>query len=198
MNLESLIQSVGLLGLLAIVFAENGLFFGFFLPGDTLLFTAGFLAARGHFNIWTLTISLIVASILGVFVGFWFGKKYGVRLFTRPDSRFFRRENIDKAHRFYQKYGSFTIVLARFVPIVRTFAPIVAGIADMSYQRFVAYNILGGIIWAGGITLMGYWFGDTIPNIDKYILPVMGVIVVASFAPGLFHLRKKGRNSPAS
>lgn len=190
-DLESLIRSAGYAGVTAIVFAENGLLIGFFLPGDSLLFTAGFLASQGFFNIWTLTILLFVASVLGVGTGYWFGKYYGRRLFHRPDSRFFKKENLEKAQVFYEKHGAKTIVLARFIPIVRTFAPIIAGIASMNYAKFMLYNILGGAVWAGGLTLAGYWLGKKVQNVDKYLLPIIALIIFLSILPGIIHMLKE-------
>lgn len=188
MTLPALIQSVGLVGVTAIVFAENGLLIGFFLPGDSLLFTAGFLASQGFFNIWLLLGLLTAASIIGTSVGYSFGRRWGRRLFTRPNSRFFKHENLMKAEEFYERHGAKTIVLARFIPIVRTFAPIVAGIGQMSYAKFALYNILGGLFWVTSVTGLGYWLGGRVPNIDRYLLPVIAVIILLSIAPGIYHM----------
>lgn len=190
-DLESLISDIGYIGVTAVVFAENGLLIGFFLPGDSLLFTAGFLASQGYFNIWTLTILLFLASVIGVGVGYWFGKFYGRRLFQREDSRFFKKANLEKAHAFYEKHGAKTIVLARFIPIVRTFAPIVAGIANMNYAVFMTYNLIGGALWAVGLTLLGYWLGGTVEGIDRYIIPVLLVIIILSVLPGIIHMLRE-------
>lgn len=173
--------------LTGVVFAESGLFFGFFLPGDSLLFTAGFLASQGFFNIFVLTILMVVAAITGDSVGYWFGKKVGKKLFTREDSRLFKKKYLVEAHKFYQKHGGKTIFLARFIPAVRTFAPIVAGAADMTYREFLSYNIFGGLAWGGGITLAGFFLGKAIPNADKYLLPIIAVIVVVSVMPAVWH-----------
>ena len=188
MNLEHIIESVGLIGVLIMVFAENGLLIGFFLPGDSLLFTAGFLASQEFANIWWLTIGVVVASIVGNQVGYVFGHRYGRRLFNKPDSRFFKQEYLREAETFYEKHGSMTIMLARFIPIVRTFAPIVAGVGKMRPAVFWLYNIVGGIVWAAGITLLGYWLGSKIPGIDRYLLPVIAIIIILSVLPGVFHL----------
>ncbi len=190
-DLESFAKSAGYLGITAIVFAENGLLVGFFLPGDSLLFTAGFLASQGFFDITTLTLLLFTASVIGVGVGYWFGKYYGRRLFHRPDSRFFKKENLLKAQAFYQKHGAKTIVLARFIPIVRTFAPIVAGIANMNYAKFMFFNVVGGVFWAGGLTLGGYWLGSKVQNVDKYLLPIIALIILLSILPGIIHMLKE-------
>jgi membrane-associated protein len=178
-----LIETVGLIGVILIVFAETGLFFGFFFPGDSLLFTAGILASQGIFNIYYLLIFCTIAAILGDSVGYWSGKKYGRKLFERDAGFFFKKKRIQDAEKFYEKYGKYTIIIARFVPIVRTFAPIVAGIGNMHYLTFISYNILGGIFWVFGITLIGYIFGGFITNPDKYIIPVALLIIFISFIP---------------
>lgn len=177
----------------AIVFAESGLLIGFFLPGDTLLFTAGFLISAGKLQfdiLWFIAI-VFAAAVLGDGVGYLFGKRVGRRIFNRPNSRLFRKENIDRAEQFYEKYGAVTIIIARFVPMIRTFAPIVAGVGKMSYRKFVTYNIVGAILWAGGISYLGYYLGDFLHQmgieIDTIILPIMAVIVVVSILSPLLH-----------
>lgn len=189
-DLESFIESAGLLGITAIVFAENGLLIGFFLPGDSVLFTAGILAARGFFNPWVLAITLFVAATVGVSVGYGFGVRWGRKLFDRPNSRFFKRENLQRAENFYEKYGGKTIVIARFIPIIRTFAPIVAGIGRMSYGKFLAYNLVGGAIWVGSLVGGGYVLGERISNIDKYLLPIIAIIIILSVMPGILEMLK--------
>src|SRR3989338_2564894 len=144
----AIIETIGLLGVVLIIFVESGLFFGFFLPGDSLLFTAGFLASQGLISIWWLLILCFFAAVAGDSIGYWFGKKTGPMIFTREDSMFFHRKHVEKAKAFYERYGRKTIVLARFIPIVRTFAPIVAGVAGMEYKVFLAYNVVGGFIWS--------------------------------------------------
>ena len=191
MNLPSLIQSVGYVGITAIVFAENGLLAGFFLPGDSLLFTAGFLASQGFFSIWWLLGLMTVAGVVGTSVGFSFGHRFGRRLFNRPNSRFFKQENILKAEQFYEEHGSKTIVLARFIPIVRTFAPIVAGIGQMPYGKFLAYNIVGSVLWVGSVTGLGFVLGDQVKNVDHWILPIIAIIIVLSVAPGIYHMLRQ-------
>ena len=190
-DLEALIKTIGLLGVFGFVFAESGLLIGFFLPGDSLLFTAGFLASQGLFNIWVLAIGSFIAAVVGDSVGYEFGKKVGPKLFTRDDSVIFNKEHLIRAQVFYERHGGKTIILARFMPVIRTFAPIVAGIGKMKYRTFVAYNIIGGVLWAIGLSLLGYFLGRAF-DIDKYILPIVGGILVLSVLPGIIHvLRSK-------
>ena len=191
MHLETIIPAIGYLGIISIVFAESGLFFGFFLPGDSLLFTAGFLASQGYFNPLTLSIGTFVAAVVGDSVGYWFGKKIGPRLFVKEDSWFFHKKNLAKAQHFYEKHGKKAIVIARFVPIVRTFAPIVAGIGNMHYKTFISYNVFGGFIWTFGMIFGGYYLGKIIPDVDKYLLPIILVIIVVSVLPSLGHIFHK-------
>ncbi len=190
-SLETIIRDIGLIGVVAIVFAENGLLVGFFLPGDSLLFTAGFLASQGYFDVTTLTVLVVLASIVGVSVGYAVGQRWGRRLFQRPDSRFFKRENLEKAHAFYERHGGLAVILARFIPVVRTFAPVVAGIAAMRYVAFTLYNVVGGILWAGGLTLAGYWLGTKVEGVDRYLLPIVALIIVLSILPGLVHMLRE-------
>lgn len=178
-----LIKTVGLIGIIFIVFAETGLFFGFFLPGDSLLFTAGILASQGVFNIYYLLIFCTIAAILGDSVGYWSGKKYGRKLFERDAGFFFKKSRIHDAEKFYEKHGKYTIIIARFVPIIRTFAPIVAGIGSMKYSKFITYNIFGGIFWVVSLTLIGYLLGGMITNPDKYIIPIAFLIIIISLIP---------------
>lgn len=189
-DLTTLIQSAGYLGLFFIIFAESGLFFGFFLPGDSLLFTAGFLASQGYFNIWLLAPLMFIAAVLGDNVGYWTGQKYGRELFERKNSMFFRKEYLLQAEAFYERHGKKTITLARFIPAVRTFAPIVAGIARMDYKAFLAYNLLGGVLWGLGMTLAGYFLGRVIPNADELVLPIVAGIIVISIVPALLHFNR--------
>jgi membrane-associated protein len=178
-----IIKTLGIIGVFLIVFAESGLFFGFFLPGDSLLFTAGLLASQGYFSISLLIIGSVVCAILGDSVGYAFGKKVGPKIFTKDDSLFFHRDHIAKAQHFYEKHGKKTIILARFIPIVRTFAPIVAGVGNMRYRTFLSYNIIGGIIWAVLLPLLGYILGSTVPHVDRYLLPIILLIIFISFIP---------------
>lgn len=188
-----LIKAVGYVGLFAIIFAESGLFFGFFLPGDSLLFTAGFLAAQGFFGIWPAILVVFVAAVTGDTVGYLFGKKIGPALFKRENSRFFKREYLLKAEKFYEENGAKTIILARFIPFVRTFAPIVAGVGKMNYGKFIRYNIIGGFLWSFGLMLGGYFLGQIIPDVDKYLLPIILGIVFVSLLPTIWHVIKERR-----
>lgn len=193
LNPETLIHTVGLVGVWVIVFAESGLLIGFFLPGDSLLFTAGFLASQGFMDITLLCIGCFIAAVSGDSVGYAFGHRIGRRLFEREDSLLFHRKNLMRAEAFYSRHGRKTIILARFIPVVRTFAPIVAGIAQMEYRTFLAYNVVGGALWGVGLPLLGYQLGSMIPEIDKYLLPVIGLIILASVAPPAWHLFKEYR-----
>ncbi len=187
---ENFIVSLGpwaMAGIIAIVFAESGLFFGFFLPGDSLLFTAGLLASQGFLNFPWLLITSFLAAVLGDNVGYWFGHKVGPRIFSREESLLFKKHHLEEAKKFYEKHGSKTIVLARFVPFVRTFAPIVAGAAQMHYSTFMAYNILGGILWAAGLTSLGYFLGN-IPFVKEHYEAIILLIILASVVPVFLHL----------
>ncbi|MCX6754524.1 MAG: VTT domain-containing protein [Candidatus Nomurabacteria bacterium] len=178
-----IIKAVGIIGIVLIVFAETGLFFGFFLPGDSLLFTAGIFASQGFFNIQILLVGCILAAIIGDSVGYWSGKKYGRQLFDRDAGFFFKKKRLYDAELFYEKYGKSTIIIARFVPMIRTFAPIVAGIGNMKYRSFVSYNIFGGIIWVSGLLLLGYFLGGIIHDPEIYIIPIAVSIIILSFIP---------------
>lgn len=190
LDLISLIKWAGYLGLFAIVFAESGLFIGFFLPGDSLLFTAGFLASQGFLNIWLLAPLVFIAAILGDNFGYAFGRRVGPAIFKREDSLIFHKDHLERARVFYEKHGAKTLVLARFLPVVRTFAPILAGVGQMHYKTFFFYNILGGAFWAVGLSWLGYFLGATIPGIDKYLIPIILVIIVLSVLPTLIHIIK--------
>jgi membrane-associated protein len=182
-DLGQLVQLIGYPGLAAIIFAESGLLIGFFLPGASLLFTAGFLASQGFFDIRIIIPLVTIAAILGDNVGYWFGAKVGIHLFNRPDSRFFKREYLERTRRFYAKYGTRTILFARFVPVVRTFAPILAGVVGMDYKPFMLYNLLGAFLWASGITYLGYILGAAIPQTSEYIELVVFAIIVVTCIP---------------
>jgi membrane-associated protein len=186
-DLVFLIETVGYVGLFAIVFAETGLLIGFFLPGDSLLFTAGFLASQGIFNIYLLCVILFVAAVTGDSTGYYIGHRYGRRLFHKEDSLLFHKDHLIRAKNFYEKHGGKTIILARFMPIIRTFAPVVAGIGEMQYAKFLSYNIVGGALWAIGMPVIGFLLGSIIPDVDRYLLPIVGLIVFVSIAPGLYH-----------
>ena len=184
-DLPKLIETVGYAGIFGIVFAESGLFFGFFFPGDSLLLTAGLLASRDLLNIFILVPGVFVAAVLGDNVGYWFGNKVGPPIFNRENSRFFKRKNLLKAREFYDKHGGITITAARFMPFIRTFAPIVAGAVSMDYKKFVFFNLLGGVLWGIGLSTLGYVLGElfgSIEGVDKYF----SLLVLAFFfIPGL-------------
>lgn len=194
--MEAFITAIGYIGVFAIIFAESGLLIGFFLPGDSLLFTAGFLASleKPIFSLPLLLIGCFVAAVVGDSVGYLFGKHVGTRLFQREDSLLFHQKNIQRAQAFYDRHGGKAIVLARFVPVVRTFAPIVAGIGAMRYPRFLFFNVFGGLLWAVGITLAGYFLGSAIPDIDRYLLPIILIIILVSVLPGVYHILREPEN----
>ncbi len=196
--MEQLIRDAGYVGLVAIIFAESGLFFGFFLPGDSLLLTAGLLASRDVLSLPLLIILLAPAAILGDNVGYWFGAKAGPRLFNRENSRFFKKKNLLSAKAFYEKHGGKTIVIARFMPFIRTFAPIVAGAGEMHYRRFVFFNFFGGLLWVLSMLLIGFGLGKAAANVapetvDKYFLILIVAVVFISALPTLIHLWKENR-----
>jgi membrane-associated protein len=181
--LYELVRWGGYVALTAIVFTETGLLIGFFLPGDSLLITAGLVAAAGGLDIWLLNLLLSVAAIVGDSVGYAIGYRAGPRIFTREDSRWFNKKHLVRTREFYERHGGKTIILARFIPIIRTFAPVVAGVGRMDYRRFLAFNVLGGIGWVCGLTWAGYLLGQTIPDIGRYIHVVIVVVIVLSLIP---------------
>lgn len=187
-DLLSILPAIGYAGITAIVFAESGLLIGFFLPGDSLLFTAGFLASQGIFDIRILGVLTFAAAVAGDSVGYAFGHRVGRRLFRREDSILFHRDNLVRAEEFYRKHGKKTIILARFLPVIRTFAPIVAGIGRMHYPVFLAYNLIGGALWALGLSALGYFLGSTIENVDRYLIPLILGIILISLLPTITHL----------
>ncbi len=196
-DLPKLIEAVGYAGIFGIVFAESGLFFGFFFPGDSLLLTAGLLASRDILNIWILIPGVFIAAVLGDNVGYWFGAKVGPPIFNRPNSRFFKRKNLLKAKEFYEKHGGITITAARFIPFIRTFAPIVAGAVSMEYRKFFFFNLLGGVLWGIGMSTLGYVLGKlfgSVEGVDKYF----SLLVLAFFfIPGLptvWHVWKENKD----
>lgn len=196
---DHLITAFGLLGLLGIVFAECGLLVGFFLPGDSLLFTAGLLTATTDLlpPLPVLIPLVIAAAIAGDQVGYVIGRTTGPRVFNRPESRLFRREYVDKAYDYFERYGGRTIVLARFVPIVRTFAPVVAGVSQMRYRTFVSYNVIGGVLWGAGVTTLGYFLGQ-LPFVKDNIELILVGIVALSFVPIFVEYYRAGRGPRAS
>ncbi|HXD49308.1 MAG TPA: VTT domain-containing protein [Gemmatimonadaceae bacterium] len=185
-DVRSLISWGGYVGLTSIIFAETGLLIGFFLPGDSLLVTAGLLAATtGVFNVWWLGLLLTVASVLGNTSGYAIGKMTGPRLFSRENSLLFNKKHLYRAHEFYERHGGQTVIIARFMPIVRTFVPVVAGMAGMDYRRYTVYNVLGGVGWIWGVLFIGYFLGRYIPGIDRHIEPVILTVVFLSLLPGI-------------
>lgn len=202
-ELMDFIALVGIIGVAAIVFAESGLLIGFFLPGDSLLFTTGFLIHSGivPFNIHLAVLIIFIAAVLGDSVGYWFGRKAGPRIFKKPNARLFKQEYIQRAQSFYEKHGGKTIIIARFVPIVRTFAPIVAGAGHMDYRRFLTFNVIGALLWAAGVTYIGYGLGEVFHRagieIDHVLLPIIAVIILASITPPAVHILKVKSNRQA-
>lgn len=196
-SLDDLVRWGGYAVLTAIVFVETGLLVGFFLPGDSLLITAGLVAAAGHLNIWWLNVLLIAAAIAGDSVGYAIGRRLGPRLFTRPKSLLFNPRHVDRTRAFYARHGARTIVIARFVPIVRTFAPVVAGVGQMEYSRFVFYNVAGGIGWVTSMTWAGYLLGQAVPNIDDHIHVVVGIVILLSIIPIVVELVRERRRRSA-
>lgn len=184
----SIVQAAGYTGLTAIIFAESGLLIGFFLPGDSVLFAAGFLASQGVLNIYILLPLLFLAAVIGDNVGYTFGFRLGPKIFKREDSLFFQKENLVKAQAFFERHGGKTIIIARFIPVVRTFAPILAGVGKMKYKTFLIYNLVGAVLWAVGLLLLGFFLGSLIPGIDRYLLPIILLIVIISVAPNVIHI----------
>lgn len=196
-ELTEFIRIAGILGVALVVFAESGLLIGFFLPGDSLLFTTGFLAHQGvfgNFSIHLIVLILFIAAVLGDSTGYAFGNKVGRRIFKRKESLLFDPENLEKAEAFYEKHGAKTIVIARFIPIIRTFAPIVAGVGKMRYTTFLAFNLIGAFLWAVGLTYVGYfvgsWFEARGIDIDHYLLPIIAGIILLSILPPILHILK--------
>ncbi|MBB5120429.1 membrane-associated protein [Streptomyces eurocidicus] len=197
-----LIEQFGLIGVLAIVFAESGLLIGFFLPGDSLLFTTGLLVTTNQIDkpLWLVALLVVLAAILGDQAGYLFGRKVGPALFKRPDSRLFKQENVEKAHEFFEKYGPKSLVLARFVPIIRTFTPIIAGVSRMNYRSFLIFNVIGGVLWGAGVTLLGAALGK-VEFVNKHIELILVAIVLISVVPvaiELLRARSKGKKAQAA
>lgn len=207
LDLVDIIIGLGVFAILAVIFAESGLLIGFFLPGDSLLFTAGVLFSTGilpgnvPLNIHIFVVMLFIAAVLGDSVGYWFGRKTGPHLFKRPDARIFKQMHVQKAQSFYEKHGGKTIILARFIPIVRTFAPIVAGVGKMDYRKFLSYNLIGGLLWTAGITYLGYFVGHAFVSlgldIDQVLLPIIALIILLSILPPLIHILKDKKTRTA-
>jgi membrane-associated protein len=195
-NLTELVQWAGLFGLAAIIFSETGLLVGVFLPGDSLLVTAGLLAARGYLNIYALVPLLTVAAICGNSVGYSFGRATGPRIFNRENSLFFNKKHAIRAHEFYEKYGRKTIVLAQFMPVIRTFAPVVAGVGGMRFRTFITFNVMGAVLWIWSMTAIGFFLGSYIPGVDQHIEIVVIVVVFISLLPGIISWYRGRRAKP--
>ncbi|MBI2337729.1 VTT domain-containing protein [Candidatus Daviesbacteria bacterium] len=187
-DLITLIKTFSYFGVFAIVFLESGMMIGFFFPGDSLLFTAGFLASQGVLDIKFLVAGSFIFAVLGDSVGYYIGQKFGRKLFNKEKSIWFHKNHLERAQKFYEKHGSKTIILARFVPVIRAFAPVVAGVGLMQYKKFVMFNLIGGILWAIAIPILGFYLGSLIPDVDKYLLPIIGLIIFASILPVLHHI----------
>ena len=192
LDLQQLLASSGAIISFLIIFAESSIVF--FLPGDSFIFAAGILASQGIINIWEVSLLMFLGAVLGNSLGYFLGKTAGGRLFKNKDSLLFKPENIGKTQEFYNKYGPLTVIIARFTPVVRTFAPIMAGIGRMKYGIFLTYNIIGAFLWVLSLSLIGYYAGSRIPNIDHYILPIVGVIIVLSVAPGIVAIWRSRRS----
>lgn len=192
-DVEAIIRWGGLAMICAIVFAETGLMVGFFLPGDSLLVTAGVFAAAGHLDVYSMLILVSLCAVVGDQLGYFIGQKTGPALFTREDSLLFKRSHILRAQAFYEKYGAKTIVIARFVPVVRTFAPVVAGVGQMQYRRFVRYNVFGGVLWVASMILTGYLIGTAVPDINKHIHVVIAVVIFLSILPAIIEVMRSRR-----
>ena len=197
---QTIILTGGLLAIALIIFAESGLLIGFFLPGDSLLFTAGFLASQPQFglSIWTLSAVCGLAAVIGPLVGYWYGRWWGPRLFRREDSLLFRKQHLIRAHEFYERHGGRALILARFIPIVRTFAPVVAGMAAMDYRRFVIYTMIGALIWGIGVPWAGYLLGTRFPELGRFLEWVVAIIIIVSIAPAVVHLLRERAKAKAA
>jgi membrane-associated protein len=194
-DITALVKAAGYLGIFGVIFAESGLLIGILLPGDSVLFTAGILASQGVGHIWIVVLISTAAAILGDSTGYWLGRRFGPSVFNRKDSFLLDRRHVDRAQHFYEKHGTKTLIIARFTPIVRTLAPVLAGVGSMHYATFVTYNIVGGLLWGAGMPLLGYWLGGAVPNIDHYLMPIIVIIILASFTPGLWHLWRDRRRT---
>ncbi len=195
-KIDSVIKDGGVLGVSLVIFAETGLLIGFFLPGDTLLFATGFFAAEGKINLIAAIVGLIVAAILGNLLGYEIGRRTGPKLFDKPDNLLLNKANVVRTQEFFDKYGPLTVILARFVPVVRTLTPLVAGVSGMNYRKFVTYNIIGACLWVPTITLIGYWAGKVLGryiNIDHYILPIILLATILTVGVSGWHILKEKR-----
>lgn len=195
LNPEVLINTLGYAGIFSTIFFESGFFFGFFLPGDTLLFTVGFLSSGGILHFWFSLIGIMISTFLGSIAGYFFGKRVGHRIFFKKGSLLFDPENLEKTKHFYEKYGNWTVFLCRFVPFVRTFAPILAGVGEMKFKTFMKYNIWGAIAWPLAITSVGFFFGNQFKSIHQYVMPALGIVFLSSFVPLTITAFRKKKNS---
>ena len=187
-----LVKTLGYVGLTSLIFTETGLLIGLLLPGDSVLFSAGFLASMEYLHLLPLFLLTFCAAVLGDSVGYALGKKYGPKIFVKEKSLFFDKQHIERAQRFYTKHGGKTVILARFIPIIRTLAPVLAGVGAMRYKTFLAYNIVGGFLWTTSVLGLGYFLGKTIPNADKYVLPIVaGIIFVSLIPPAISFIKQK-------
>lgn len=194
----ALIKSLGYAGIWATVFAESGILFFFFMPGDSLLFTAGFLASQGFLNIWLLTGGCFIAAVTGNMCGYEIGRRVGLKLFAKGDTRLLKRKHLEMTQQFYERHGKMTLIMARFMPVIRTFTPFLAGVAGMPYPTFMIYTVIGAVLWVGGLCFLGLFLGNIIPpdHIDHYLLPIIVAIIILSFLPSLYHLYKeRGRKT---
>jgi membrane-associated protein len=189
-NVRGLIEWGGTLMICGIIFVETGLFVGFFLPGDSLLVTAGVFAGAGHLKLAWLLSLVALCAIAGDQLGYWIGRKAGEGLYRREDSLIFKKRHLEEAHAFYERHGAKTVIIARFIPIIRTFCPPVAGAAKMTYQKYLTYDIVGGLLWVWGMTLLGYTLGRTVPNVDSRIHYIIAAVIVLSFMPAAYHAWK--------
>lgn len=194
LDMLQIARTLGYLGIIGILFAETGLFFGFFLPGDSLLFTAGLLASQHFFNIFILFPSMLLASILGYSLSYWVGAKMGNWLIHRPDSIWFKKRYLDEAKQFYNRHGGKALILGRLLPVIRTFVPLVAGMTFLPFRKYNLYNILGAIFWVGGLTFLGFFIGQAFPKAYDYIYPMVAMIIIISLLPSLWHLLQACRN----
>jgi len=196
-DLVTFIKITGYLGIFAVIFMESGVLLGLFFPGDSLLFIAGFLASQDILDIKILCGIAFIAAVLGDSVGYMFGARIGPRIFKKEDSFFFNKRHIERAHLFYEKYGGRAVLIARFMPIVRTLAPIIAGVGTMKYRNFVFYNVLGAVLWAIGVSGLGYYLGSIIPGVDQYLIPIVIGIIALSFMPTIIHILRSKEDREA-
>ncbi len=196
---KHLIETFGTIGLILIIYAESGILLGLVFPGDSLLFTAGLLASQNKFglNIFFIAGGAFIGAMLGAQTGYWLGKRFGPALFRRPDSRIFKQEYVDKSKEYFDRYGGKTVIIGRFVPFVRTLVPMLAGIGEMDLRSFTLFNVAGALLWAAGVSVAGYFLGKTIPNVDHYLLPIIGVIILVSVVPPLLEIRRQRRIASA-